>query len=346
MRNLRRNMAQQYKKSRDGYGKDYSRGGHGGRGNGNGAGSRAGGKGRPSRRPEEERETYPPSFARSGKNRRDSNGTYAPKAENYRDAVQEQEDDSLENILEGRNPVKEAIKAGREIERILISNGPNDGSVRQIAAEARKNGVLVQEVDRIRLDKISKTGVHQGIIAFVAAKDYCQVEDILDYAQSKGEDPFVFILDGITDPQNLGSIIRSAECAGVHGIIIPKRRAVGLTPVVAKASAGAIEYMRIAKVTNISQTMESLKRKGMWIFGAAMDGEPCVKTNLCGAVGIVIGSEGNGISQNVRKNCDRIISLPVRGNVDSLNAAVSAAVIMYEAVRQRDAKAAGKKAEV
>ena len=284
---------------------------------------------------------------KAGKNRRDANGTYQPKAENYRRTFQEDEqEDACENILEGRNPVKEAIKAGREIERILISNGPNDGSVREIAAQARKNGVLVQEVDRIRLDKISKTGVHQGIIAFVAAKEYCEVDDILNYAAQKGEDPFVFILDGITDPQNLGSIIRSAECAGVHGIIIPKRRAVGLTPVVAKASAGAIEYMRIAKVTNISQAIESLKRKGMWIFGAAMDGESCVKTNLCGSVGIVIGSEGSGISQNVRKNCDRMIALPVRGNVDSLNAAVSAAVIMYEAVRQRDAKAAQSKAEV
>ena len=336
-------MAQQYKKTRDvkrdGAKKEY--GGRGGRVSGNNAGGRENNRGRNMRQSEEE---DAPSFARGGKNRRDVNGTYQPKAESYRRvAVEEEQEDACENILEGRNPVKEAIKAGREIERILISNGPNDGSVREIAAQARKNGVLVQEVDRIRLDKISKTGVHQGIIAFVAAKEYCEVDDILNYAAQKGEDPFVFILDGITDPQNLGSIIRSAECAGVHGIIIPKRRAVGLTPVVAKASAGAIEYMRIAKVTNISQTIESLKRKGMWIFGAAMDGESCVKTNLCGSVGIVIGSEGSGISQNVRKNCDRMIALPVRGNVDSLNAAVSAAVIMYEAVRQRDAKAAQNK---
>ncbi|MBR3750678.1 MAG: 23S rRNA (guanosine(2251)-2'-O)-methyltransferase RlmB [Clostridia bacterium] len=323
----------QYKKSY-GSNKDNSRGGAG---TGRSGGKRAEG-GRASYQPGEKE--YAPSFGRGGKNRRDANGTYAPKAENYREVVSEQEEDFCENLLEGRNPVKEAIKAGREIERILISNGAGDGSVREIAAQARKNGVLVQEVDRIRLDKISKTGVHQGIIAFVAAKEYCEVDDILNYAAQKGEDPFVFILDGITDPQNLGSIIRSAECAGVHGIIIPKRRAVGLTPVVAKASAGAIEYMRIAKVTNISQTIESLKRKGMWIFGAAMDGESCVKTNLCGSVGIVIGSEGSGISQNVRKNCDRLIALPVRGSVDSLNAAVSAGIIMYEAVRQRDAKAA------
>ena len=220
-------MAQQYKKGRDGGNRD-ARGNGYGKANGR-SGGRAGGNGeRAGKNSYEVREKeYAPSFGRSGKNRRDANGTYQPKAENYREVVQDQEqDDLLENILEGRNPVKEAIKAGREIERILISNGAGDGSVREIAAQARKNGVLVQEVDRIRLDKLSKTGVHQGIIAFVAAKEYCEVDDILEYAAQKGEDPFVFILDGITDPQNLGSIIRSAECAGVHGIIIPKRRAV------------------------------------------------------------------------------------------------------------------------
>lgn len=249
---------------------------------------------------------------------------------------QEQSAQEAENILEGRNAVKEAIKAGREIEKILISNGPGDGSVREIAAQGRKNGVLVQEVDRIRLDKLSQTGAHQGIIAFVAAKEYCTVDDILERAKAKGEDPFIIILDGITDPQNLGSVIRSAECAGAHGVIIPKRRAVGLTPVVAKASAGAIEYMPVAKVTNIAQTVQYLKKQGVWIFGAAMDGEPATRTNLRGPIGIVIGAEGPGLGQLVRKSCDRIISLPVKGGIDSLNAAVAAAVIMYEAVRQRD----------
>lgn len=249
---------------------------------------------------------------------------------------QEQSAQETENILEGRNAVKEAIKAGREIEKILISNGPGDGSVREIAAQGRKNGVLVQEVDRIRLDKLSQTGAHQGIIAFVAAKEYCTVDDILERAKAKGEDPFIIILDGITDPQNLGSIIRSAECAGAHGVIIPKRRAVGLTPTVAKASAGAIEYMPVAKVTNIAQTVQYLKKQGVWIFGAAMDGEPATRTNLRGPIGIVIGAEGPGLGQLVRKSCDRIISLPVKGGIDSLNAAVAAAVIMYEAVRQRD----------
>lgn len=194
----------------------------------------------------------------------------------------------------------------------------------------------MQEVDRIRLDKLSQTGAHQGIIAFVAAKEYCTVDDILERAKAKGEDPFIIILDGITDPQNLGSVIRSAECAGAHGVIIPKRRAVGLTPVVAKASAGAIEYMPVAKVTNIAQTVQYLKKQGVWIFGAAMDGEPATRTNLRGPIGIVIGAEGPGLGQLVRKSCDRIISLPVKGGIDSLNAAVAAAVIMYEAVRQRD----------
>lgn len=241
----------------------------------------------------------------------------------------------IENMLEGRNPVKEAIKAGRSIDKILVSAAGSDGSMREIVKAARDRGIIVQEVDKPKLDKLSQTGVHQGIIAFVAAKEYCEVLDILDYAQSKGEDPFVLILDGITDPQNFGSILRSAECAGVHGIIIPKRRAVGLTPVVAKASAGAIEYMRVAKVGNISQTIAELKKYGLWVFGAAADGESYTKTNLKGAIALVIGSEGEGISQLVRKNCDRMISIPLKGQIESLNAAVATAVVLYEAVRQR-----------
>lgn len=260
-----------------------------------------------------------------------------PVREQKEQPIQAQEEAVCENMLEGRNPVKEAIRAGRTIERILVSNSAEAGSAHEIAREARKQGVLVQEVDRIRLDKLSTTGAHQGIIAYVAAKDYCEVSDILEYAQSKGEDPFIVILNGITDPQNLGSILRSAECAGVHGVIIPKRRAVGLTPTVAKASAGAIEYMRVAKVNNISQTIEQLKKCGVWVFGASMDGESYTKTNLRGPIAVVIGAEGEGLSPLVRKNCDRIISLPLNGKIESLNAAVSAAVILYEAVRQRSA---------
>lgn len=245
-------------------------------------------------------------------------------------------EDMHENMLEGRNPVREAIRAGREIERILVSEAALEGSARDIIKLARDKGILVHQTDKAKLDKLSQTGVHQGIIAFVAAKNYCEIEDILSYAREKGEDPFVLVLDGITDPQNLGSILRSAECAGVHGVIIPKRRAVGLTPVVAKASAGAVEYMRVAKVNNIPQTIESLKRQGLWVFGAHPEGESYVKTNLKGPLAIVIGAEGEGLSQLVRARCDRLIALPLKGQIESLNAAVSAAVIMYEALRQRN----------
>ena len=244
-------------------------------------------------------------------------------------------EDMHENMLEGRNPVREAIRAGRDIERILVSEAALEGSSRDIVKLARDKGILVHQTDKAKLDKLSQTGVHQGIIAFAAAKNYCEIEDILTYAREKGEDPFIIVLDGITDPQNLGSILRSAECAGVHGVIIPKRRAVGLTPVVAKASAGAVEYMRVAKVNNIPQTIERLKKEGLWIFGAHPEGESYVKTNLTGPLAIVIGAEGEGLSQLTRTRCDRLIALPLKGQIESLNAAVSAAVIMYEALRQR-----------
>ena len=244
-------------------------------------------------------------------------------------------EDMHENMLEGRNPVREAIRAGRDIERILVSEAAMEGSAREIIKLARDKGIVVHQTDKAKLDKLSQTGVHQGIIAFAAAKNYCELEDILSYAREKGEDPFIIVLDGITDPQNLGSILRSAECAGVHGVIIPKRRAVGLTPVVAKASAGAVEYMRVAKVNNIPQTTERLKREGVWVFGADPAGESYVKTNFKGPLAIVIGAEGEGISQLAKTRCDRLIALPLKGNIESLNAAVSAAVIIYEALRQR-----------
>jgi len=249
--------------------------------------------------------------------------------------IQPQEEAAIENMLEGRNPIREALKAGRQIEKILVAQGEIEGSVKEIVFKARQKGIIVQEVERLRLDRVTQTGSHQGIIAYVAAKEYCEVEDILEYAKSRNEQPFIVIVDGVTDPQNLGSIIRSAECAGVHGVIIPKRRAVGLTPIVAKASAGAIEYVRVSKVTNISQTMESLKKKGIWVFGASMEGKSFTKTNLKGAVALVIGSEGEGISQLVKQRCDCLVSVPQLGKIESLNAAVSAAIIMYECVRQR-----------
>ncbi len=244
----------------------------------------------------------------------------------------------FENILEGRNPIREAIKAGRNIERLLVAEGEIQGSVKEIVYDAKANGAIVQEVERARLDRISQTGSHQGLIAYVAVKEYVSVEDILDYAKEKGEDPFIVVLDGICDPQNLGAIIRSAECAGVHGVIIPERRAVGLTPVVAKCSAGAIEYMRIARVTNISQTIEKLKKEGVWVYGASMEGKNYSRVNMTGACALVIGAEGEGLSTLVKRNCDCLVSLPQLGKIDSLNASVAAGILIYDCLRQKGDK--------
>lgn len=243
-----------------------------------------------------------------------------------------------ENILEGRNPIREALKAGRNIERLLVAEGEIQGSVKEIVYDAKANGAIVQEVERARLDRISQTGAHQGIIAYVAVKEYVSVEDILQYAKDKGEDPFIVILDGICDPQNLGAIIRSAECAGVHGVIIPERRAVGLTPIVAKCSAGAIEYMRIARVTNISQTIEKLKKENVWVYGASMEGKNYSRVNMTGACAIVIGAEGEGLSTLVKRNCDCLVSLPQLGKIDSLNASVAAGILIYDCLRQKGEK--------
>ncbi len=247
-------------------------------------------------------------------------------------------DELHENILEGRNPIREAIKAGRNIERLLIAEGEIQGSVKEIVYDAKQNGAIVQEVERARLDRISQTGAHQGIIAYVAVKEYVSVEDILQYAKERGEDPFIVILDGICDPQNLGAIIRSAECAGVHGVIIPERRAVGLTPIVAKCSAGAIEYMRIARVTNISQTIEKLKKENVWVYGASMEGKNYSRVNMTGACAIVIGAEGEGLSTLVKRNCDCLVSLPQLGKIDSLNASVAAGILIYDCLRQKGEK--------
>lgn len=249
-----------------------------------------------------------------------------------------EKDEFSENILEGRNPIREAIKAGRNIERLLVAEGEIQGSVKEIVYDAKSNGAIIQEVERARLDRISQTGAHQGLIAYVAVKEYVSVEDILDYAKEKGEDPFIVVLDGICDPQNLGAIIRSAECAGVHGVIIPERRAVGLTPVVAKCSAGAIEYMRIARVTNISQTIEKLKKEGVWVYGASMEGKNYSRVNMTGACALVIGAEGEGLSTLVKRNCDCLVSLPQLGKIDSLNASVAAGILIYDCLRQKGEK--------
>ena len=254
------------------------------------------------------------------------------------DRFEKREEEAPENILEGRNPIREALKAGRTIERLLVAEGEIQGSVKEIVYDAKQNGAIIQEVERTRLDHLSVTGAHQGLIAYVAVKEYCSVEDILAYAEEKHEDPFIVVLDGICDPQNLGAIIRSAECAGVHGVIIPSRRAVGLTPVVAKCSAGAIEYMRIARVTNISQTIEKLKKANVWVYGASMEGKNYSRVKMNGAAALVIGAEGEGLSPLVKKNCDCLVSMPQLGHIDSLNASVAAGILMYDVLRQRSEK--------
>lgn len=259
-------------------------------------------------------------------------------ARRFENREKAEQDEPAENILEGRNPIREAIKAGRHIEKLLVAEGEIQGSVKEIVYDAKANGAIIQEVERARLDRISVTGSHQGLIAYVAVKEYVSVDDILEYAREKQEDPFIVILDGICDPQNLGAIIRSAECAGVHGVIIPQRRAVGLTPVVAKCSAGAIEYMRIARVTNISQTIEKLKKEGIWVYGASMEGKNYSKVNMKGACAIVIGAEGEGLSPLVKRNCDCLVSLQQLGKIDSLNASVAAGILIYDCLRQKGEK--------
>ena len=239
-------------------------------------------------------------------------------------------------IIEGRHAVLEAFRAGKTIDRLFILDGCKDGPVQTIMREAKKHkDTVVSFVKKERLDQISETGKHQGVIAYAASYEYVEVDDILDRAKEKGEDPFVIVLDGIEDPHNLGAIIRTANLAGAHGVIIPKHRAVGLTATVAKASAGAINYTPVAKVTNIAQTIEELKDKGLWFACADMGGETMYRLNLKGAIGIVIGNEGSGVSRLVKEKCDMIASIPMKGDIDSLNASVACGVLAFEVVRQR-----------
>ena len=240
-----------------------------------------------------------------------------------------------ENYIEGRNAVLEAYRSGKTIDKLFVLDGCQDGPVKSITREARKHDSLINYVSKERLDQLSETGKHQGVIAVSAAYSYAEVEDILQIARDKGEAPFVFILDGIEDPHNLGAIIRTANLAGAHGVIIPKRRAVGLTPTVAKTSAGAINYTPVAKVTNISNTIKELKDQGMWFVCADMGGTEMYDLNLTGSIGLVIGNEGDGVSKLVKENCDMVASIPMKGDIDSLNASVAAGVLAYEIVRQR-----------
>lgn len=245
--------------------------------------------------------------------------------------MKEQTTETKPDVIAGRNPVSEALRSGRPIDKILVARGEKSGAVVGILAKARDRQIPVKEVDRVKLDFLSGSAPHQGIVALAAAKEYSSVEDILAYAGERGEPPFIVILDGIEDPHNLGAIIRTAECTGVHGVIIPKRRSAGLTYTVGKASAGAVEYMRVARVTNISALIDGLKERGVWIYGADMNGTDYTDCDMSGACAIVIGSEGKGISRLVREKCDVIVSLPMRGKINSLNASVAAGVLMYHA---------------
>lgn len=243
-----------------------------------------------------------------------------------------------ESQIEGRNAVIEALRAGKTIDKLYILDGCQDGPMQTIKREARKHDCMVKYVEKERLDQISQTGKHQGVIAVVAAYEYVEVEDILQAAKESGRPPFLFLLDGIEDPHNLGAIIRTAYQAGAHGVIIPKNRAVGLTATVARTSAGALNYLPVAKVTNMAKTIEALKKEGIWFACADMDGDVMYDVNLTGPMGLVIGSEGEGVSRLVREKCDYLVSIPMEGKLDSLNASVAAGVLAYEIVRQRRTK--------
>lgn len=252
-----------------------------------------------------------------------------------REKYNNEEANENESLIEGRNPVLEAFRSGKTVDKLYIQDGCRDGAVLTIVREARKQGTIIQFVKKDRLDSMSATKAHQGVIARVAAYSYAGIEDILSKAREKGETPFIVVLDGIEDPHNFGSIIRTANQAGAHGIIIPKHRSVGITAVAAKASAGAVNYMPIAKVANIAQTIEELKGEGIWFACADMSGDSMYRTNLTGPIGLVIGNEGSGVSRLVREKCDFCVSIPMKGDIDSLNASVAFGVLAYEIVRQR-----------
>ena len=260
---------------------------------------------------------------------------YKPAAPVSAPAQQVEESiDPKENLLSGRNPIREAIKSGRDIEKLLVAKGDLSGSAREIVAMAKEARIPVQEVERVRLDEITRN--HQGMLAFASAYQYATVDDMLAEAKEKGEDPFLILLDGITDPHNLGAIIRTAECVGVHGVIVPERRSVGLTPAAVKASAGAVEHVKVARVGNLTRTLADLKKAGLWIAAAVTEGEDFQKADLKGPLAIVIGSEGEGISRLVLEHCDRSVSLPLKGKIGSLNASVAAGILMYAVLAARN----------
>ncbi|HDK7177081.1 TPA: 23S rRNA (guanosine(2251)-2'-O)-methyltransferase RlmB [Clostridium botulinum] len=247
-----------------------------------------------------------------------------------------QQEEIREDIIEGRNAVIEALKSNKTIEKVMVAKGDLEGSIKIIISLAKEKGIVINEVDRKKLDSISQTRAHQGVIAFTTPYQYCAVEDIIRYAKQKEEDPFIVILDEIEDPHNFGSILRTAEVCGVHGVIIPKRRNVGVTPTVYKTSAGAVEYMKISKVTNINNVIDKLKEKGIWIYGADMCGNDyCFDVSLSGPIALVIGSEGRGMSKLTKNKCDVLVKIPMLGNITSLNASVAGGMLMYEILKQR-----------
>jgi len=243
--------------------------------------------------------------------------------------------DIFENQIEGRNAVLEAISAGRAINRIYIKQGERHGSIFDIVKAAKKAGIPVKELDSKAFMSMAKTGGHQGVIAVVSPKEYSSIEDIFEYAAQRKQDPFIMVLNELTDPQNLGSILRTADCLGVHGVVISKHRACGITPAVAKVSAGAVEYMRVARVTNINSTILDFKKRGLWIMGADAQGKNCYEVDLTGPIALVIGGEDKGLGKLVKENCDMLIKIPMFGHINSLNAAVAASILGYEILRQR-----------
>ena len=269
---------------------------------------------------------------------KDRNNYGKRKADSFREDVREEINECL---VSGRNAVRELLMGERDIDKIFVQRGEREGSITQILAIAAEKRVPIIEVDKQKLDNMTQGGRHQGVVALAAEHNYSDLDDIFAYAEEKGEKPFIIMLDGVEDPHNLGAIIRSAECCGAHGIIIPKRRAVGLTPTVSKAAAGATEYMRVARVTNLAQTVDELKERGMWIYAADMGGEEYYKADLKGSVCVVMGSEGFGISRLVREKCDFTLSIKLHGRVNSMNVSCAAAIILAEVARQRDGGANG-----
>ena len=277
------------------------------------------------------------------KEERRNKGNFRPERNERKDRpmrtayeVRQEPKEEVEGQLEGRNALQEALRAGRTIDKVFIASGDTDKGLQRLAAEAKEAGAVVVPVDRRKLDQMSFTRSHQGVIALAAAHEYATIDEILEEAAARGENALIVICDELTDPHNLGAIMRSAECAGAHGVIIPKRRSLGLTATVARASAGAMEYMKVARVTNINNAIAELKEKGVWVFGTAAEGSvPMYKANLTVPAAIVIGNEGDGMSPLVRKNCDVMVHIPMNGRISSLNASAAASILLYEAVRQR-----------